>query len=121
MALDPNELSSLAKAQLSPSELNRCVIYLLNTPVAEGSTLEFPRASIAVPWDARVAFIDLNPLANFGHPCRYVLINPGTGETKSVDARFPPFRSGADDRWRVVYKAPGVPDSAIAAPKRRES
>ena len=121
MALHPNELSRLAKAQLSPSELDNCVIYLLNSPVAGGSTLEFPRASIAAPWDARLAFIDLDPLANFGHACRYVLINPGTGETKSVDARFPPFRSGADDRWQVVYKAPGVPDSAAAAPKGRES
>jgi hypothetical protein len=121
MALDPNELSRLAKAQLSPSELGNSIVYLLTTQVAKGSTLEFPQVSITAPWQARVAFIDLDPLANFGHACRYVLINPGTGETKSVDARFPPFRSGAEDRWQVVYKAPGVPDSALAAPKKRES
>jgi len=119
MPIDSNELLTLAKAQLSPLELDNCVVYLLSTPVAAGSTLVFPRASIAVPWEARVAFLDLDPLANFGHPCRYVLINSETGETRSVDARFPPFRPDVENQWRVVYKAPGVPDAALAAPKER--
>jgi hypothetical protein len=38
-----------------------------------------------------VVFADDNPLANFGHDCRYLLYHPHTGEfLKEVPARFPP-------------------------------
>jgi hypothetical protein len=38
-----------------------------------------------------LVFADDEPLANFGHPCRYLLYNPQTGEfIKEVSARFPP-------------------------------
>lgn len=110
---DADEIWCIVKAQLSPSELDYCVVYLLMTSVPAGSTLEFPHVSIAVPWEARVAFFDLDPLANFGHPCRYVLINSKTGETSSINARFPPFRPGAETEWRVIYRAPGVPEAAL--------
>jgi hypothetical protein len=38
-----------------------------------------------------IVFADDKPLANFGHPCRYLLYHPETGEfLKEVPARFPP-------------------------------
>jgi hypothetical protein len=38
-----------------------------------------------------LVFADDEPLANFGHPCRYLLYDPGSGEfLKEVQARFPP-------------------------------
>lgn len=40
---------------------------------------------------AVVVFADDEPLANFGHACRYLLYNPQSGEfLKEIPARFPP-------------------------------
>jgi hypothetical protein len=120
VTMDLNGLLKLVKAQLSPSELEDCVVYLLPTPAAAGSTIGFPGGSISVPRVASVAFIDLLPLANFGHPCRYVVIESETGETRSTESRFPPFRPSLKNEWRVVYKSPGVPDSVLMAPKQSD-
>jgi hypothetical protein len=38
-----------------------------------------------------IVFADDEPLANFGHPCRYLFYHPETGDfLKEVPARFPP-------------------------------
>jgi hypothetical protein len=104
-------------AQLTSAERERGIAYLLEETVPSGATLEFPKCSIPVPWEARVAFVDREPLANWGHSCRYILIDRATGEALSVEARFPPFRRDGERRWRVVYRAPGVPDKALEAPE----
>ena len=41
-----------------------------------------------------VAFVDLQPEANWGHDCRYLLVDPETGELQMVMAQFPPFLRG---------------------------
>ena len=50
----------------------------------------FPQLSLILPWDGFVAFVDLEPMANWGHACRYVLMHPETGESKAVNAQLPP-------------------------------
>jgi hypothetical protein len=93
------------------------VVYALIDPVPSGTKLQFPRVTIEVPWEALLAFVDRDPRANWGHSCRYLLVNRATGEVHSTEARFPPFRREDLRRWRVVFQAPGVPDSALAVPK----
>jgi hypothetical protein len=117
MELNGDKLSSILSAQLTPEEREKGVAYTLLSPVASGTTLEFPRCTIRVPWDAMLAFVDRQPLANWGHSCRYILINSQSGVTTSIEARFPPFRRDDERRWRVVYQAPTVPDTALAVPK----
>lgn len=100
-------------ARLSASERANSIAYLSDAIVPKASTLQLPNITIDVPWDAQLAFIDGEPVANWGHACRYVLVNRETGETLSKDARFPPFQAGRADGWRVVYRASGVPDRAL--------
>jgi hypothetical protein len=64
-----------------------------------------------------LAFVDREPLANWGHPCRFVLIDGDTGEITTLEARFPPFGSILVGKWEVVSRAPSVPISAIAIAK----
>jgi hypothetical protein len=46
-----------------------------------------------------IVFADDEPLANFGHPCRYLLYNPETGDfIREVSARFPPSLVQSADR-----------------------
>ena len=115
MALSFEKCVPILKAHLTPEELNRGVGYAAETPIPAGERLRFPRIDIEVPWPAYLAFVDRQPGANWAHSCRYILISRDTGDVASYEARFPPFHTGKDIHWRMVYKAKGVPDSALEA------
>jgi hypothetical protein len=108
-------------ARCTAEEIRSCVVYVTSDPFSSGTTLRFPGLTLELPWDGFLAFVDLDPMANWGHACRYVLINPNTGEAKSIAAQFPPFgperNSEPKYHWRLLYQAPGVPDAVLAVPK----
>ena len=107
------------QAHLTPDERANGVAYaaVTETPFAAGTQLQFPGTVIEVPAESRLAFIDRQPMANWGHSARYLLVGRESGETWSFEARLPPFRQDGDLRWRLVYKAPSVPDAAVALPQ----
>jgi hypothetical protein len=107
----------ILQLQLTAGERANGVAYAVETPVAAGTQLQFPGTAIDVPAEAYVAFIDREPTANWGHSARYVLVSRESGEVSSVEARLPPFRQGGDFRWRVIYRAPSIPDAAVAVPQ----
>jgi hypothetical protein len=117
MSIPEDPIAASVVSQLTSTEREHGVAYVLEELVSRGTTLEFPRSSIPVPWDARLAFVDREPLANWGHSCRYILIDRATGAVLSIEARFPPFRRDDERRWRVVFRATGLPDSAVAVPE----
>jgi len=118
MPLSQDELPLILKGILTADETARCVAYALQMPVPGGTKLEFPRILIHVPWEAFLIFVDRDPMANWSHSCRYILINRESRETQSFEAVLPPFRAGQDSlRWRAVYKAPNVPDAVLAVPQ----
>jgi hypothetical protein len=54
--------------------------------------------------EAIVVFADDDPRANFGHPCRYLLYNPKTGDfLKEIPARFPPNLRKSTDRLTSFF------------------
>lgn len=114
MQLSFDRSLAILNRHLTRDELNKGVVYAAAISIRAGEKLQFPRISIVVPEPAWLAFVDREPLANWGHSCRYVLIDRETGELRSTEARFPPFDVSKQLRWRVVYRAKGVPDSAIA-------
>jgi hypothetical protein len=61
-----------------------------------------------------VAFVDLEPGVNWGHRARYLLIDRDSQDVRALDAQFPPFLRGMPPGLRVAYRAPAVPDWAIA-------
>jgi len=101
---------------LTPAERSGSVVYLADAIFPGGTRLAFPRSSIQVPWNAAVAFIDRDPMANWTHSARFLLINPDTGETASYETQLPPFGSDPKIHWRVIYKAPSIPDSMVNHP-----
>ncbi|HMD70575.1 MAG TPA: hypothetical protein VKF41_04495 [Bryobacteraceae bacterium] len=115
MALSFEACVSILKEHLSADESSRGVVYAADTPISAGQRLRFGRVAFEVTWSAHLAFVDREPLANWAHSCRYVLINRETGELVSHEARLPPFHTGANLQWRVAYKAEGVPDNALLA------
>jgi hypothetical protein len=86
-------------------------------PFEAGTELQFPDASIQVNSNSWLAFVDRDPMANWGHAARYLLIDCVSGIQSSINTRFPPFNSEGGLRWRVIYKAPSIPDAAVAGPQ----
>jgi hypothetical protein len=114
MLLSFDNFTSILKAQLTPEEREGCVAYAVDQLLAQGKRLEFPDLVLEMPWDGFLAFIDQDPMANWGHPARYLMINGEGGEFQSIKARFPPFQGSRELHWRPVYKAPALPNAAVA-------
>jgi hypothetical protein len=117
MAYSFEDFISNLKSHLTADELANSVAYAAEAPFAAGTQLQFPGTLIEVPSEAYLAFVDRQPMANWGHSARYLLISRESGESQSFETHLPPFRPGSDLRWRVVYKAPSVPDAAVAIPQ----
>ena len=109
MPISFDNIISILRTNLTPQEVSQSIAYIAETPVAEGTRLEFPHISIEIPWSAFIAFVDRDPMANWSHSCRYIIINRESGDIRSFEAQFPPFTSKRQMHWRLVYKAPSVP------------
>ena len=101
-------------AQATSAERNSGVVYVATETIPAGTRLEFPKIKIDAKRDALIAFVDRDPMANWSHSCRYILLDVGTRESQSFEAELPPFSSNKSLHWRVVYKAPSVPDALLA-------
>ncbi len=111
-----SDLQRLLEPHLTREELERGVVYVLSRTVMAGETLAFAHLTIPVPWDAVVAFVDREPSANWGHSSRYLLLHRATGETLSIEARFPPFQRHDAHLWGIVHRAPSVGDAFVQSP-----
>jgi hypothetical protein len=108
------ELESVAIRSLSEDERGLAVVYISDRLLEPGDELEIDGGRVEVVAPTVMAFIDLEPGVNWGHTSRYLLIDRHSGNVRAVEAQFPPFLRGAPEGLRVVYRAPGVPDWAIA-------
>jgi hypothetical protein len=121
MAVPVEDLRTTVLAQLADRETQSCIVYLATARIARGEQLSFPHLTFASPWDGYLTFVDLDPMANWGHACCYVCVDHETGEAYRVDAQFPPFGPPKADRpprqWQVIYRAPGVPEALLRIPE----
>jgi hypothetical protein len=116
MATAFDQFVIVLKSELTQGEREKGVAYAVNQPFAKGQQLDFPGVTMHMPWEGFLAFVDRDPMANWGHPARYLLISYA-GEIQSFETRLPPFHPGGNLIWHVVYKAPSVPDSGVAGPR----
>jgi hypothetical protein len=116
MALAENELIQRALGSLSEAERSTSIVYFDPTTVRAGKAMKFGNVEKDLPWNAVTFFVDLEPGVNWGHKCRYILINLETGEQLSFPATMPPFLKGTPPALRVVWLGPSAPAWAKAAP-----
>ena len=114
MARSQQELVAALVAQLDPGERDGAVVYYAEPLVADGEPLAVPGVEAQAPFRALLGFVDREPTANWTHSCRYVLVNRDIEEVVSIEAQLPPFGPTGHRQWRVAYKAPSVPDAAVA-------
>jgi hypothetical protein len=101
-------------SQLTEDERRGGVAYAAERQLQANTPIQFPGIRIDVPTNSYLGFIDREPVANWGHSAKYVIVNQESGEIQSMEARLPPFRSGDNLHWRVVYKAPSIPENLVA-------
>jgi hypothetical protein len=108
---------SLILSLLTPHERAQGVAYALSDVVPAGTVIAASPRPVIAATKAYVAFVDSEPLANWGHPARYLLVDAQSDAVTVIDVRFPPFGAGSPLQWQVIYRAPGVPDAAVATPR----
>jgi len=113
MSLSFDDFVSALLLQLTEDEHLGSVVYAAERLLLSGAQIQYTGRPFEVLADSFIGFIDQDPSANWGHSARYVLMKQQSGEVQSLPARLPPFGSGDDLHWRVVYQAPSVPDSAV--------
>ena len=116
MRLSFEDFTKVLIAQMTDDERLAGVAYAAEKLLPAGTTILYPGRRIETRTDSYLGFIDRNPRANWGHSARYVIIPRENEEIQSLEARLPPFGSGAHQRWRVAYQAPTVPNALVAHP-----
>ena len=111
-----NPEDSRVLRELTDSERGSALMYRFVPVLDSAQTLRFAHTEIFAPAKATLAFVDQEPTANWGHRCRYVLIDRDTDLATSIAAKFPPFTAQNRSEWRLIYQAPDVPDRFVAAP-----
>jgi len=107
-----NDFIAVLRSVLTREEFSGALVYALEKPIPKGTRLQFPGVKIDVAANSRLAFVDRQPMANWGHPARYILVSEKNG-TLSYETRFPPFNQTDKLNWLIVYKAATVPGIAI--------
>lgn len=118
--MSPSFAESVARVldELTPAEREGAVAYLAAEPIEKGVRLPMPGVEIVARARSLLAFVDQDPTANWGHPARYILIAcDDPAQVVSIPARLPPFSQKGGLDWRLAYKAPAVPHSAVAVPQ----
>jgi hypothetical protein len=104
-ALTADGAANMARAALTDDEKDAGAVYVSAGVVASGEELFAGRDRIDVHAPSYVVFVDLEPRANWGHPCLFLLVGPD-GDVTRVEARFPPSRADL----RLVSRGAGVED-----------
>lgn len=101
------------RARLGADRLANAIAYLDRNPIRAGARAQFGDALIEAPWDAHIAFVDLEPQANWGHACCYLALRQGGDEIIEVAARMPPFLKAETATFRLLWRGPLAPEWAV--------
>ena len=117
MPLSFNDFIELLLTQMTEKERKEGIAYVAEELLQTGSKIQFNQITLEISTDSYLGFIDREPQANWGHSARYVVVNQKSGKISSLETRLPPFESNSSISWRVIYKAPGIPDVFSEHPK----
>jgi hypothetical protein len=111
-----NDVSKLALEKLTDEERRDGVAYLDEREWPAGSTLQIDKRPHPVKNRTAVVFVDRAPRANWGHSCRYLLVDLDAHSVESIEAQFPPFLRAVPKTLKAIWKGPTVPDWAVVRP-----
>ncbi len=116
-ASTPDESARIAIGSLTDAERHGAILYLDDAVVPAGR-VRLGRTEVALAAPARIAFLDLEPGANWGHACRYLVIDAASGTLRAIAETMPPFLRGAAPTLRAIARGAAVEAWMLAAPFR---
>jgi hypothetical protein len=106
-------IAAAVLVSLDAGERDGAVVYVDETFVDAGGTLRVDGQDTDVPAGTVVAFVDLEPGVNWGHPCRYVFIDAETRSMRTRGAQFPPFLTADVPGMHAVHVGASAPAWAV--------
>ncbi|MCW3123160.1 MAG: hypothetical protein JWQ38_2652 [Flavipsychrobacter sp.] len=105
-----DEIVAIVKEELGGSTLDSSVVYISKEQLAAGDTANVPGQIIRAEKAADLIFVDLQPGANWSHPCVYLLIDTSSGQAHHFNGKLPPafsnysllFKGTKVDSWTVL-------------------
>jgi hypothetical protein len=102
--VDKEKILNIVLNTLTREKVEQSIIYLDCEPFKAGDTINSGRMNIDVKKPSYMAFVDLQPRLNWGHPCMYVLIDSETFEAEIFDAQFPPYQEDYPQSYIVLLR-----------------
>lgn len=86
-----DEALNIIKEKLSLEQNTSVEIFVCDSIVKQSSPIALLSKEIQSPnYDSWCFFIDDNPMANWAHPCRFLFVNPETGDLEIIKNNMPP-------------------------------
>jgi hypothetical protein len=107
-------IQSDARLRLAFERREPSNLWIQTEVLSRGHTIDLPEHKIEIERDTVMVFADDAPLANWGHPCRYLLYEPENGELyKTFDAQFPPYLIDQPEtfepfHWPIKWPEPEI-------------
>ncbi|MFO7616501.1 MAG: hypothetical protein R6V75_04550 [Bacteroidales bacterium] len=96
--------------------LEKVNIYLNGDLKPAGASVPAGDGFIDLPWEGHVVFVDLEPKANWGHPCQYLAIQQDGDDHIGMLAQMPPFLQSDDPTvYRLLWRGPLAPEWTVNA------
>jgi hypothetical protein len=99
---------------LGAERLEQSIVYLDHDLKQTAERVTAGDVVIDLPWDAHIAFVDLEPMANWGHACSYLAIRREGGDVLEFAARMPPFLKAGASAFRLLWRGSQAPEWAVA-------
>ncbi|HSB71032.1 MAG TPA: hypothetical protein VLT62_17020 [Candidatus Methylomirabilis sp.] len=113
MESDVRRAIELALSTLSERERQSAAAYIDTRELDSRARMTIGRVETEIPARGYLVFVDPSPTANWGHPCRYLLIETATGTIHRFDAQFPPFLRDVSPTLRLIWKGQQVPVAVL--------
>jgi hypothetical protein len=108
------EVARHALATLSTQEREAGAVYLDEADIAPGTELALDAHKVVAMGPSALVFVDPTPPVNWGHACRYLVVNRQTADVQSFAAQFPPFLRTTPPTLRLIWKGDKAPEWALA-------
>lgn len=106
MDLTDERVIALLKPLLPPERIGEAIAYLDAQIREKGELISLGRKQVAMPFKGYFVFVDLMPVANWGHPALGVFISQAGDTISTVKTEFPPFFGDPPPNYRKLLLTP---------------
>jgi len=114
MTIVEQRIMDKVRDSLGADRLERVIVYLDDDLKRAAERVSVGDVVIDMPWEGHIAFVDLEPKANWGHACSYLAIRLDGDEVIEFAAHMPPFLKAEASTFRMLWHGALAPDWAVA-------